>query len=57
MQARENYNDLLALLVVARERSFTRAAAQFGVSQPLADRESGSDPLPGRAQGGANRPA
>ena len=31
--ARENYNDLLALLTVARERSFTRAAAQLGVSQ------------------------
>jgi DNA-binding transcriptional LysR family regulator len=31
--ARENYNDLLAFLSVARERSFTRAAAQLGVSQ------------------------
>ena len=31
--AREHYNDLRALLVVARERSFTRAAAQMGVSQ------------------------
>ncbi len=31
--ARENYNDLLAFLTVARERSFTRAAAQLGVSQ------------------------
>ena len=30
---RENYNDLLAFLLVARERSFTRAAAQLGVSQ------------------------
>ncbi|HEY8327865.1 MAG TPA: LysR family transcriptional regulator [Rhodanobacter sp.] len=30
--ARENYNDLLAFLAVARERSFTRAAAQLGVS-------------------------
>ena len=30
---RENLNDLLALLAVARERSFTRAAAQLGVSQ------------------------
>jgi DNA-binding transcriptional LysR family regulator len=29
---RENYNDLLAFLAVARERSFTRAAAQLGVS-------------------------
>jgi len=27
-----NYNDLLAFLAVARERSFTRAAAQLGVS-------------------------
>ena len=26
-------NDLLAFLAVARERSFTRAAAQLGVSQ------------------------
>jgi len=31
--ARENYNDLLAFLAVTRERSFTRAAAQLGVSQ------------------------
>jgi DNA-binding transcriptional LysR family regulator len=30
---RESYNDLLALIAVARERSFTRAAAQLGVSQ------------------------
>jgi DNA-binding transcriptional LysR family regulator len=30
--SRENYNDLLAFLAVARERSFTRAAAQLGVS-------------------------
>src|SRR5215217_5366747 len=29
---RQNINDLLAFLVVARERSFTRAAAQLGVS-------------------------
>jgi DNA-binding transcriptional LysR family regulator len=31
--ARENINDLFAFLAVARERSFTRAAAQLGVSQ------------------------
>lgn len=30
---REHYNDLRALMVVAQERSFTRAAAQLGVSQ------------------------
>jgi DNA-binding transcriptional LysR family regulator len=30
---RENLHDLLAFLAVARERSFTRAAAQLGVSQ------------------------
>lgn len=30
---RENYNDLLAFIAVARERSFTKAAAQMGVSQ------------------------
>src|SRR5690242_4879365 len=30
---RESVNDLLAFLAVARERSFTRAAAQLGVSQ------------------------
>src|SRR6266581_3716565 len=30
---RANTNDLLAFLAVARERSFTRAAAQLGVSQ------------------------
>jgi DNA-binding transcriptional LysR family regulator len=29
----ENFNDLAAFSVVARERSFTRAAAQLGVSQ------------------------
>jgi DNA-binding transcriptional LysR family regulator len=29
----ENFNDLAAFAVVARERSFTRAAAQLGVSQ------------------------
>ncbi|MCP3477526.1 LysR family transcriptional regulator [Bradyrhizobium sp. CCGUVB1N3] len=31
--ARANVNDLIAFLAVARERSFTRAAAQLGVSQ------------------------
>src|SRR3954464_8997996 len=31
--ARENLNDLIAFLAVARERNFTRAAAQLGVSQ------------------------
>src|SRR5437868_4532735 len=31
--ARQNVNDLLAFLMVARERSFTRAAAQLDVSQ------------------------
>ena len=31
--ARENFNDLLAFLAVARERSFTKAAARLGVSQ------------------------
>ncbi|WP_456618207.1 LysR family transcriptional regulator [Bradyrhizobium sp. P5_C12] len=31
--ARANINDLLTFLAVARERSFTRAAAQLGVSQ------------------------
>jgi DNA-binding transcriptional LysR family regulator len=30
---REIFNDLLAFLAVARERSFTRAAAKLGVSQ------------------------
>src|SRR5256885_4278388 len=30
---REHLNDLIAFLAVARERSFTRAAAQLGVSQ------------------------
>lgn len=30
---RENVNDLLAFIAVARERSFTRAAAKLGVSQ------------------------
>jgi DNA-binding transcriptional LysR family regulator len=31
--ARENINDLLAFLAVAREQSFTKAAAKLGVSQ------------------------
>src|SRR3954463_2574314 len=31
--ARANINDLVAYLTVARERSFTRTAAQLGVSQ------------------------
>lgn len=31
--ARDNIKDILAFLAVARERSFTRAAAQLGVSQ------------------------
>ena len=31
--ARENLNDLVAFVAIARERSFTRAAAQLGVSQ------------------------
>ena len=31
--ARENINDLMAFVAVARERSFTRAAAKSGVSQ------------------------
>lgn len=31
--ARENINDLVAFLAVARERSFTKAAAKFGLSQ------------------------
>lgn len=31
--ARENINDLLAFIAVARDRSFTRAAARMGVSQ------------------------
>jgi DNA-binding transcriptional LysR family regulator len=31
--SRENFNDLAALVAVAKERSFTRAAAKLGVSQ------------------------
>jgi DNA-binding transcriptional LysR family regulator len=31
---RDNASDLLAFLAVARERSFTRAAAKLGISQP-----------------------
>src|SRR5436309_16110704 len=30
---REHFNDLIAFLAVARERSFTKAAAKLGVSQ------------------------
>lgn len=32
--ARRNLNDLLSFVTVAREGSFTRAAAQLGVTQP-----------------------
>ena len=32
---RERYSELLALLAVARERNFTRAAAQLGMSQSM----------------------
>ena len=31
--SRENLNDLVSFLAVAREKSFTRAAAKLGVSQ------------------------
>ncbi len=30
---KENFNDLISFLAVARERSFTKAAAKLGVSQ------------------------
>jgi DNA-binding transcriptional LysR family regulator len=36
--ARQTFNDLIALLAVAREGSFTRAAAKLGVSQPALSR-------------------
>jgi DNA-binding transcriptional LysR family regulator len=35
---RENFDDLLAFLAVAKERSFTRAAAKLGVSQSALSR-------------------
>jgi DNA-binding transcriptional LysR family regulator len=35
---RESVNDLIAFLTVARERSFTKAAAQMGISQPALSR-------------------
>jgi DNA-binding transcriptional LysR family regulator len=34
MNARESIDDLVAFAAVAREHSFTRAAAKFGISQP-----------------------
>ncbi|WJM95143.1 LysR family transcriptional regulator [Pseudomonas defluvii] len=33
--AKEHYSQLLSLIAVARERSFTRAAAQLGISQSM----------------------
>ena len=36
--ARQPINDLIALLAVAREGNFTRAAAKLGVSQPALSR-------------------
>lgn len=33
MMLKENFNDLISFLMVARERSFTKAAAKLGVSQ------------------------
>ena len=36
--ARRNLNDLLAFVTVAREGSFTKAAAQLGVSQSALSR-------------------
>ncbi|XAW87544.1 LysR family transcriptional regulator [Vibrio sp. CDRSL-10 TSBA] len=30
---RENFNDLYAFVIVAQERSFTKAAAKLGVTQ------------------------
>ena len=51
---RQNLHDLLAFIAVARERGFTRAAAQFGVSQSaLSHTLSGLDPDHG--QRGADR--
>jgi hypothetical protein len=38
--ARQNLNDVVAFLAVAKERSFTKAAAKLGVSQ--ADRGQGA---------------
>ena len=34
----EDFNDLVAFMAVARERNFTRAAAQLGVSQSALSR-------------------
>lgn len=34
----ENYDQLAMFALVARERSFTRAAAQLGMSQPALSR-------------------
>ena len=33
MTSRENYNDLHVFMLVAREGSFTRAAARLGLAQ------------------------
>ncbi len=36
---KENFNELQIFLVVARERSFTKAASKLGVSQSAQGRE------------------
>ena len=49
---RENLHDLLAFVAVARERSFTRAAAQLGISQStLRDLKKGAKETQVRVEG------
>ena len=47
---RENFNDIVAFLAVARERSFTRAAAKLTVSQSAL-----SHTISGRGKSGTRR--
>jgi hypothetical protein len=49
LMPRHNLNDLLAFVAVAREHSFTKAAAKLGVSQSTLGQTAGNGRLPREA--------